>query len=123
METTDKKQNPPSGGQTGKEQRQTAGDAPNSSKAWWEQFARAIPGDKDSLKNLNSLLSNPLIAIIGLLVLGYWLFTQKQAIEAKMTKETELLNKEIKRLKKKQKKLNRIIRVPDGHEKRFSVMD
>jgi hypothetical protein len=119
METTDKKQNP-----SGGDQQQTAGDTTNSNKAWWEQFTGAIPSDKDSLKSLTRLLSNPLTAIISLLVLGYLLFTQKQAMEAKIAKEMEHLNREIKRLKKKQKKLNRIMNAPDSPaEKRFAVMD
>lgn len=118
MQTTHEKQNTASGGPTGEEK--TTG----SNKAWWEQLAGAMPEDKESVKNWYKLLSNSLIVIIGLLVLGYWLLTQKP--KTSTNTETEQLKKEIELLKKKRKKLKKRIRTPMGNirtHQRSAVLD
>jgi Tfp pilus assembly protein PilN len=107
METANEKQNTSSGKQAGNEQQQTTGGEKTTSntKAWWEQLAGNIPDDKEGVKNWYRLLSNPLIVIVGLLILGYWLVTQKQGTVTNRNMENEQLKKELKKLKKKYKKL------------------
>lgn len=133
MERTDKKQNIPNGDPTGKKWQQAVGEEKTlDNKAWWEQLAGAMPNDKESVKNWYSLLSNPLIIIFGVLILGYWLVTQKRETATHINanknvdKEKEELNVEIKRLKKKYKKVKKRIRTPIDNKmtrQRFTLLD
>lgn len=111
METAHTAQSKPNEGQAGKERRQANGEqkTTGNSQAWWEQLAGTLQDDKEGAKGWHKLLSNPLTVIIGLFLLGYWLFTQKQGANAHIEKENEQLKNEMKRLKKKYKKLQKSI--------------
>ncbi|SEW46023.1 hypothetical protein SAMN05428988_6216 [Chitinophaga sp. YR573] len=128
METAHTTQSKPNEGQAGKEWRQATGEqkATGNPQAWWEQLAGTLQDDKEGVKGWYKLLSNPLTVIIGLFLLGYWLFTQKQGANAHIEKESEQLKKEMKRLKKKYKKLQKSIHSStnnSGASNGFVVLD
>jgi hypothetical protein len=114
METAHTSQSKPNEGQAGKERRQANGERKTTGnpQAWWEQLAGTLQNDKEGVKGWYKLLSNPFTVIIGLFLLGYWLFTQKQGANAHIEKENEQLKKEMKQLKKKYKKLQKSIHAP-----------
>lgn len=128
MQTTDTKEAIPNERQTAQEQ-STAngkGTTTGSPKDIWEQFAGVIQEDKEGVKNWYKVLSNPLIVIIGLFLLGYWLFIQKRESGNNREQQKELLEKEVKRLKKKQKRLKKNIHTQTGYGKssqRLVVLD
>lgn len=129
MQTTDTKDTTSNERQTAKEQSTVNGKGTTTGtpKDIWEQFAGVIQEDKEGVKNWYKVLSNPLIVIIGLFLLGYWLFTQKRESGTNSREpQKEPLEKEVKRLKKKQKRLKKNIHAQTGYgksNKRLAVLD
>ena len=129
METAFKKRSSPnSSGQNGKnkQQEQKAGKETGKDKAWWEQLLGTIPDDKEEQRKWYKLLANPLAVIVGLIMLGYWWFDQKQKHYIRIEQENVELKTEISRLKKKCKKLKKRKHTNTGYgekSKRFAVLD
>lgn len=100
--------------------------APGNTKSWWEQLAGTIPEDKEEVKNWYKLLSNPLLLILGIMLLAWWMFTKKLPAGNKQEQENQQLKQEIKQLRKKYKKLKKHMRnhlANEGDMRRSVVMD
>ncbi len=129
MEAAFKKRSSPNSSQESdkdKQQEQNTGKETDKDKTWWEQLAGAIPDDKEEQKKWYKLLAHPLAIITGLIMLGYWWFTQKQNHYARIEQENEQLKTEITRLKKKCKKLKKRMRANTSYgekSNRFAVLD
>ncbi|HMT75473.1 MAG TPA: hypothetical protein PKA77_15480 [Chitinophagaceae bacterium] len=75
-------------------------------KSWQEKITGQIASDKDLLAGLLKLLSHPLVFVVLLLAAGWW-FSKKQpaaagAAEAGTARELKKLKKKYKKLKRKQ---------------------
>lgn len=128
METAGKKQNTTDGGHASKGEQQGSGKekTTDNRKSWWEQLTGVLPDNGESATNWNKLLSNPLIVLIGLLLLGCWIFTKSKEGYPNAEQDNGQLKREVKQLRKKYKKLKKRIHAQTNDNRtghRFTILD
>lgn len=94
-------------GPGGKDYRQKTEEQkiPGIPHAIWEHLVSKLQDDKVGTNGWYRTLSNPLVVVVGLILMAYWLFVQRKGGVPQIDKESKQLKKDVKRLKKKLKRL------------------